>query len=523
MQQETIASRYEAMSTDREVYLNRAREAAKLTIPSLMPEDGHSGSSKLATPFQSLGARGVNNLASKLLLALLPPNAPFFRLKPSPSELVSIGDDKEKTTAIEKALGKIERTVMDEIETSAMRVGIHEALKQLIVVGNVLLFLPKEGGLRVFRLDRFVVSRDAMGNVLEIIVKEDLAEAALPEEVRAAFTEEDREKASKAGGPRNYELFTQVIRDEDGWALTQECKGAVIESSKGTRYALDKSPWVPLRWTRIDGEDYGRSYCDEYLGDLKSLEGLSKSMIEGTAAAVRVVALVDPNGVTDEEDLANAENMEFVSGREQDISFLQLARFMDFSVPHNMIGELSQRLAFAFLLNTAIQRGGERVTAEEIRYMAGELEDALGGVYSILTQEMQLPLVKRLMHVMTSANKLPKLPKGSVTPTITTGLEALGRGHDLNKLDSFIAGLGQTIGPEALMGALNVADFIQRRATALGIDTEGLILTPEEQQQRQQAAMMQQMLAQLGPNAINQMGGIVQKGMENGSEDQSAS
>lgn len=48
------------------------------------------------------------------------------------------------------------------------------------------------------------------------------------------------------------------------------------------------------------------------------------------------------------------------------------------------------------LLNSAVQRNGERVTAEEIRYVAGELEDTLGGVYSLLSQELQLSLIRRV-------------------------------------------------------------------------------------------------------------------------------
>ena len=71
-------ARYSQLETRREPFLTRARDAAKLTIPSLLPPSGHTGHSKFSTPAQSLGARGVNNLASKLLLALLPPNSPFF-------------------------------------------------------------------------------------------------------------------------------------------------------------------------------------------------------------------------------------------------------------------------------------------------------------------------------------------------------------------------------------------------------------------------------------------------------------
>ena len=49
---------------------------------------------------------------------------------------------------------------------------------------------------------------------------------------------------------------------------------------------------------RVDTEDYGRSYVEEFLGDLKSLEGLSQSLLESSAASAIVVFMVRPNAVT---------------------------------------------------------------------------------------------------------------------------------------------------------------------------------------------------------------------------------
>ena len=146
MTETTAGGRYRQLEPDRQPFLDRGREASKFTIPSLMPEEGHNGYSKLYTPFQGMGARGVNNITSKLLLALLPPNSPFFRLAVDDYTLQEMTGQEGMRSTVEKALNKIERAVMGEIEASAMRVGIHEALKQLVVVGNVLIYLPKEGG-----------------------------------------------------------------------------------------------------------------------------------------------------------------------------------------------------------------------------------------------------------------------------------------------------------------------------------------------------------------------------------------
>ena len=83
-------------------------------------------------------------------------------------------------------------------------------------------------------------------------------------------------------------------------------------------------------------------------------------------------------------------------------------------------------------------------------------------------------------------------------------MEALGRGHDLRKLDMFIQGMTQALGPEVLQQYVNLQDYIKRRATALGIETEGLIKTQEQIAQEQQQAQQQQMMMQAGPSAIQE-------------------
>jgi len=131
-----------------------------------------------------------------------------------------------------------------------------------------------------------------------------------------------------------------------------------------------------------------------------------------------------------------------------------------------------------------------------------ELEAALGGLYSLLSQELQLPIVTRLMDKMSKEKRLPKLPKDIVKPTIVTGVEALGRGNDLQRLDLFLAGANQVVGPQAVTQYLNVNDYFKRRATALGIETEGLIKTEEEIQQAMQQAQMMEMAQKLGAPAV---------------------
>ena len=171
---------------------------------------------------------------------------------------------------------------------------------------------------------------------------------------------------------------------------------------------------------------------------------------------------------------------------------MQVQKAMDFRVSMETMRIISDRLSFAFLLNSSVQRNAESVTAEEVRYMAQELETALGGVYSILSQEFQMPLVKLILNNLQSQGKMPKMPKDTVKPTIVTGMEALGRGQDLNKLAQFLQYL-QPLGIEVLQSEMNISDYIDRLGASLGIDTNGLIKSDEQKQaEAEQAQMMQQ-------------------------------
>lgn len=498
-----IAGRYAALQTDREIYLSRAKECARLTIPSIMPETRGSAQ-QLPTPWQSIGARGTNNLASKLLLALLPPNSPFFRLAVDDVTLEELAQSPQAKTDFEEALSKIERVVMQDIESDGDRVKIFEALKNLIIAGNVLMHITDDG-LRIYQLDRYVVSRDSSGNLLELITEESIAHASLPENLRKMVVTE--KAASVSPLEEESILHTRVVADTETnkYLVTQEVAGIPVPEAEGS-FKAENLPYVALRLTSIDGESYGRSYVEEYYGDLMALEKLTKAVVEGATAAAKVLFLVDPNGTTRQSTIARAPNGAIREGSANDITVMRMEKANDFSVAQNSSQQIEERLAAAFLLNTSVQRGGDRVTATEIRYVAGELEDALGGVYSLLSQEMQLPYVTVKMKQMQKAKRLPKLPEGVVMPTITTGLEALGRGHDLQKLDLYLQGIAQTLGPDALAQYVNVSDYLTRRATAIGIDPKGLIKTAEEREAEQQQVQMAQMAQQLGPEALKQMG-----------------
>lgn len=507
----TAAQRYAALEQLREPFLKRARECATLTIPYLMPPSGFGPSSGLPTPYQSIGARGVRTLASKLLLALFPPNTPFFKYAVDDLAMREMEKQAQQDALrgeVEKALSSRERAVIQELETAIFRPVAFVALQHLIVTGNFLLYIPKEGRARGFRLDQYVVRRSPDGAMLEIVVKEQVNPASLPEATRRAVQTSD---ADKKGSFENvtWDLYTRVWLDEAGekWNVIQEINGREVPDSDGT-YLPEKLPWLPLRLSTQPGEHYGRAYVEEYLGDLDSLEGLVQSIVEGSAAAARIVFLVSPNGTTQLRVVSNAKNGDVVSGEAKDVGTLRADKAADLSVARQQAQDIGQSLAFAFLLNTAVQRAGERVTAEEIRYMAADLDNALGGVYTLLGAEFQLPVVRLFEDRMESRRKVPELPKNIVAPTIVTGMDAIGRGYDQRNLKLFVSEIIQAVGPEIAMKVLNLNEFMKRSAASYGIDTQGLLVDQQALADQEQQGMLMALAEKLGPEGIRQLGGM---------------
>lgn len=511
---ETVKDRYQRFKADRDIFLNRARRCAEVTIPTLVPPEGATSSHIYPTPYQSLGARGVNNLAAKLLLVMLPTSSAstVFRLTIAETVLEKLVQAEGMRAEIDQALGRMEREVALKMETAGVRAPMFEGLKYMLVAGNVLLYRARNAKLRLYTLPTFVVKRDPMGDPMEFIALDLVSRMELPER---ALPLVKTQTTSKNSHQDTVEVYTRCHRDSQRgvWVYYQEIEGREVPGSRGED-PIGKCSFLCLAPLIIPGEDYARSYVEEYLGDLLSLEGGTKSMLQAAAAMSKIIMLVSPNSMTNPQDLNEAESGDFVTGRKDDISALTFEKYPDLQYVEHVVDRLERRLSYAFLLNSAIQRQGERVTAEEIRYMANELESALGGMYTALSQSFQKPFIEATLTAMQKAGELPALPDGVVNVTITTGVDAIGRSQDLAKLDALVEDANAKFGPEVAQLYINVSDYFDRRGTALGIDTKGLVRTEEEvqaiQQQQQQAAMMQA----LGPEALKQAGAQQQQGAQ---------
>lgn len=457
------------------------KDCASLTLPYLFPSESLSEGTVLPTPYNSIGANAVNTLSSKLLIALLPPTGQFFRLIPYKEAIE--GMSQEQLQQADSELAKLEKDISNLIAIQGLRVPIFEAIKMLVTIGNCMLYKVPNNSFKVFSPYQYVINRDFIGKPMTMCIKEKIDKKLLPEDFQKQINAKEEYQEDE-----DIDIYTGIFRvNQDDWIAYQEVDSTVLEKTI-VKYKSDTLPYMPLRWTSILNEDYGRGLVEQYIGDLRTLEGLSQVILEGSATMAKVVFGRKPASTVKIDDIVKAKNGGIVEGDlEKDISVLRVDKTGDFQIPYQLMQSIEQRIGRAFLMVGGAIRDSERTTSTEVRATTAELEATLGGVYSVMAQEMQLPLIKILLQEIN-----PKALKVTV-PSITVGANAISRERDLQNLTYMLQSLGQ-LGPEILGKYLKIDGYITEIANSLGIDPYKIVRSPEEIAQIEQ----QQMQAQQG-------------------------
>ena len=470
----------------REKYLEVARDNSVVTIPYLYPDTDHEKGEEFDSPYQSLGARGVNHLASQLLNVLFPTNQPFFRLSSDLNE----EEDMELVFEVDTALQRIEKIILKEIDKKALRAHLYNSLRLLLVGGTVVLsFL--DNAFRVLRLNQFVVRRHPDRKINYVVYKDKITKEKAME--IAPQVCEDKKK-------EYYDLYTIQYYNEDG--TVKVCQE--IENERVVEEEFKKPPIFVVTSNLLDDEDYGRSVVEELQGDLYTMERLSEAVAQSAAIASKHIFLVDPAGALRGRDLAQAQTGDVISGRATDVTILQSQKSADLGIVFNHIAELKERIGKAFLM-TAETFPDRQLTATETRARVSEIEAGLGGVYSQLSQTLQLPFLELMIQNMEESKTIPELPDG-VTINIITGLDLLDRKSKVAQIQEFLA-LIQGLGPQALQ-FVNPVAVIKEIAKGIGLDIDQIIVDPDVPQNPEDAVVRTQnnLLRTMADNGLQGIG-----------------
>lgn len=463
---------FELLDGERSALIARCEKYAGWTLPSVFPLDTHNDNDELQYDFQSVGAKAVTHLANKIMMALFQPSKPFFRMNLTDNQFEQVmADTGMERPAIEKMIAAAERAAGERLNKKNGRVALTEAIILLIITGNVLLSAPKGGKIGVYNLRDYVVTRNLHGDVVKLIIRETKKVRGLSDELASLCSNNGKDPETEVS------LFTCAQRvGDDKFIVWQELENFAYAHKAVMFVNASDLPWIPLTWSLARRADYGNGLVENYSGDFHTLSTLAETILDFTAAATDIKNLVNPAGMTDVEEIAQAASGSYVTGREEDLFCYSPDVKVQADFLINRFDAAERRIGSAFLMNSMVTRDAERVTAEEIRMQAQELESSLGGVYSRLAVEGQQPLAR---YLMAEDDELFK----SIEPVIVTGLESLSRMSDVDRLRAMLqdAALLADL-PEKVAVRLKFGGIISRLSAGHGVDTEGILATEDEAQ-----------------------------------------
>lgn len=499
---DTLESQYTGMKGKRETFYTRAQALSKLTLPALFNDSDETfdqGQGYTQNGWQSLGAQGHNHLSNKLVMTWFPPQRSFFRLTFTDEAKKALYDAGINESQLAQQLSAAEQRCKLYHEEIQGQVAWTLAAKHLIASGNAMLYAPVGDNLVCYPMDRYVTKRSKSGRVLKMILEEEKSISEFEPAIQALI--KIKKPGCKPSDTIPVYTCLKWSGDEQKYIITQE----VVELPVGRemRVTEENNPFIIMTWERLYGEDYGRGLLETIAGDLFVYQFLSKAIAKGCALMSEVKFLVRRGSATSPSEHAKAESGEYVYGDKDDISVVQLDKYADYQTVSSVMEIYARRIGQAFLMSSATRRDAERVTTVEIRQDAMELETTLGGTYSQIAATGQLPYARMLLK----RTKF-KLDPTDAMPIIVTGIEALGKAGELDKLAQFseLMAIPNGWSPEAQQ-RIKWSDYMTMVAANLNMETPWVMTEAEfaKRMEAQQQQQQQQQLAEAAGKAAPQL------------------
>lgn len=466
----------------REETLTRCERYAGWTLPNIFPDDPLQEYDEMQNDYQSVGAQATTHLANKIMLALFQPSRPFFRMQLDAKQREELQTSGGFSPAqIDTVLSETERKAMRELDKMGARVGMTQAVLQLIITGNSLLYIPKnDDKMQTYSLRDYVCKRDLAGNLIKLIIKETKSVSGLGDNLQGRALEHGYAE------DQDVSIYTCVVKtSKNRFMVWQELEAICYCQEQVGYYNKADLPWIPLTWNLARNKDYGTGLVENYSGDFWSLSTFAEAILDYSVLLTDVKNLVNPAGMTDAREVSQAASGAYVSGREEDIYVHSPQVNNNAAFLENQFKAVERRIGAAFLLNTAVTRDAERVTAAEIRMQAQELEGSMGGVYSNLAAELQLPLARHLLKKVGDAFK-------NIEPIVVTGLESLSRSSELDRMRYFFEDLaGLTTLPDLVLERLDMGNLLATLGAGHGVDYKKFLKDEAQVKEAREERMQQ--------------------------------
>lgn len=484
--------------------LARCEQYAMWTIPSVCPMENEDGAEQ-SKGNVAIGARLVNHLANRIVDTMFPSDRPFFAITLTPDASRRLTDEMDEdeeaqfTAALRKATANAEEMAMRRLNLTAYRPVAVQAVQHKIVTGNALIHRNDKGDRTLYGVRDFCIVRDITGKPKKCILRDAKKYRNLTDSIKARLSA----KKPTYKDEDDVTVYTYYYWKDQKWHSVQGVDEVIIPTTRSS-YRKEDVPFMALTWNLSRGESYGRGLVEDHTVLFHNIDVTTEAMIDLIGIAADLKWLVDPASGMDVDEWNNAKRGAYVPGRKDDISIPDFPKRLEIQLLGEQIAKWERDLSQAFLLNSAGVRDAERVTAEEIRFYARELESAFGGLYSKLALTWQKQEADWLISQI-DFSLFSQTGVQSFEIVVTTGMESLSREGQLDNLRLAIGDLQMLDAvPEDLREVINKQKFAEFVFTNRGVKLAEFIYTEQELQAIQQARMAQeqQMQAQAGGQQV---------------------
>jgi hypothetical protein len=178
-----------------------------------------------------------------------------------------------------------------------------------------------------------------------------------------------------------------------------------------TKHLLEESgfpefPYAVPRWSKLPGEEYGRSPAMTALPDVKMLQEMMKTTIKAAQKAADPPLFVPDDGVVGPVRTAPGQ-LTFYRGE-------RLPQALDiranFQISLEMMEEVRNRIRTTFFADVLQIVSDTDMTATEVVQRTTERMRILGPIIGRLESELLGPMIERVFGILTRQKKIPPMP-----------------------------------------------------------------------------------------------------------------
>ena len=509
IKEQNLEQRFKDMDMDsqkQEIVSRAERFYAPWTLPWVFKDPGNTTSLKQGPDmYVDIGAMLVNSLAASIIDVMFPNDRPFFSLKLNQDYKTKISESEnadELTGIVNKELKQLEEASLNRFNLTEYRPKALQALKLLIITGNALKYQTSENKPVIYDLNSYSVSRDYTGDIYEIIHKDTRVFSTLPEIYQDHYLK--NQPLEERHLDKQIDIYTYYRRKQDNFeSIRSVGKHTYLPSFK--RYTKTDLPCIPLTWTTPYNSSYGVGLVQDSEIIFDDLNITNRSLKHLTRLMSKITVLISPESVLTKDAYTTSKHGDVLIGNPEEIGVLGMDTFNQIQALTDIRKQIEQKLNMIFLFHIGLRRDAERVTAEEIRYFASELQKGFSEFYSVVSKVW----LKKEAEYLIQQNT----PIGFdlLEIEITTGIESLSReGQVMNVMKSFEALAALAAVPPEIMQHINLKKYLEFIFRNNYVPHEEFMYTEQELQMQQQ--MQQEQLDQQREHEMMQQG--MQQGMQ---------